>query len=102
MGEVEMRRRNVQSNESPMESVMDTIGVMDNLTRFDVFSKVQDDHLQRSQAGGIVTVITSLIIAMLFWTELTEFFAVEIVDNISVDTRINQKLPIAINISFPH
>lgn len=74
----------------------------DNLSHFDVFSKVQDDHLQKSQAGGVVTVITSFLIAILFWTELREFCNVEIVDSISVDTRINQKLPIGINITFPH
>lgn len=75
---------------------------MDNLTHFDVFSKVQEHHLQKSQSGGIVTVVTSFIIAILFWTELREFCTVEIVDSISVDTRINQKLPIGINITFPH
>lgn len=75
---------------------------MDNLQRFDVFSKVQDHHLQKTQGGGIVTVITSFVIAILFWTELLEFCAVEIVDNISVDTRINQKLSIGINMTFPH
>jgi len=75
---------------------------MDNLQTFDVFSKVHDDHMQKSQAGGVVTVITSFIIAILFWTELREFCTVEVIDSISVDTRINQKLPIGINITFPH
>jgi len=90
-----MRRRNA-GEESGLG------GMMDNLQSFDVFSKVQDDHMQKSQGGGIITVITSFIIAILFWTELQEFCTVEIVDSISVDTRINQKLPIGINITFPH
>merc|ERR1719311_375346 len=92
-----MRRRNVGSHS---DSASETI--MDNLQSFDVFSKVHDDHMQKSQAGGIVTVITSFIIAILFWTELREFCTVEVIDSISVDTRINQKLPIGINITFPH
>jgi len=92
-----MRRRNVGGGgESAVESVMD------NLSNFDVFSKVHDDHMQKSQAGGIVTVITSFIIAILFWTELREFCTVEVIDSISVDTRINQKLQIKLNITFPH
>jgi len=82
------------------ESSMD--GALDQLQRFDVFSKVDEHHMQKSQAGGIVTVITSFIIAILFWTELAEFLTVEVVDSISVDTRINQKLPIGLNITFPH
>jgi len=94
-----MRRRNVQAG-SVMETSMDN--AFSSLQSFDVFSKVQDDHLQKSQAGGVVTVITSFIIAILFWTELREFCNVEVVDSVSVDTRINQKLPIGINITFPH
>jgi hypothetical protein len=91
-----MRRRNTGGGNESMENVLD------NLSTFDVFSKVHDDHMQKSQAGGIVTVITSFLIAILFWTELREFCTVEVIDSISVDTRINQKLPIGINITFPH
>lgn len=57
---------------------------------------------KKSQAGGGVTIITAFIIATLFWIEIGEFMAVETVHSISVDTRINQKLPIGINITFPH
>lgn len=92
-----LRRRTASTGKSESYE-----SVMDNLCNFDVFSKVHDDHMQKSQAGGIVTVITSFIIAILFWTELREFCTVEVVDSISVDTRINQKLPIGINITFPH
>jgi hypothetical protein len=92
-----LRRRNVSATaESTVENVMD------NLSSFDVFSKVHDDHMQKSQAGGIVTVITSFIIAILFWTELREFCTVEVIDSITVDTRINQKLKIGLNVTFPH
>jgi hypothetical protein len=94
-----MRRRNVGTTHKEESAVN---SALENLQAFDVFSKVQEDHLQKSQAGGIVTVITSFIIAILFWTELREFCTVEIIDSISVDTRINQKLPIGINITFPH
>jgi len=89
-----MRRRT--GNESSMENAMD------QLQNFDVFSKVHENHMQKSQAGGAVTVVTSFIIAVLFWTELSEFCTVEVVDTISVDTRLNQKLPIGLNITFPH
>jgi len=94
-----MRRRNVPASKTD-ESSMNS--ALSNLQAFDVFSKVQDDHLQKSQAGGIVTMITAIIIAILFWTELQEFCSVEIVDSITVDTRINQKLPISMNVTFPH
>jgi len=78
------------------------MGALESLKKFDVYTKVQDDCVQKSQAGGIVTVITSFILALLFWIELREFCSVEAIDSISVDTRINQKLPIGLNITFPH
>jgi hypothetical protein len=75
---------------------------LESLKRFDVYTKVHEDYVQRSQAGGIVTLITSCIIALLFWEEVAEFLSVEVVHSISVDTRINMKLPISLNITFPH
>jgi len=39
---------------------------------------------------------------LLFGSEVLEFFTVEVVHSISVDTRINQKLPISLDITFPH
>jgi len=95
-----MRRRNVPSSSSEGESTAER--ALNSLKSFDVYSKVHDDYVQKSQAGGYVTVITSCIIALLFWAELLEFCSVEVVHSISVDTRINQKLPISLNITFPH
>lgn len=95
-----MRRRNVAASDIDTEST--TRKALESLKKFDVYTKVQDDYVQKSQAGGIVTVITSFIIALLFWIELNEFFTTEIQHSISVDTRINQKLPIGLNITFPH
>jgi len=95
-----IRRRNVPSSQPSEGST--TSRALESLKSFDVYTKVQDDCVQRSQAGGVVTVITAFIIAFLFWTELRAFCTVEVVHSISVDTRINQKLPISLNITFPH
>eukprot|EP00811_Abedinium_folium_P035669 NODE_8443_length_1495_cov_5.529971.p1 GENE.NODE_8443_length_1495_cov_5.529971~~NODE_8443_length_1495_cov_5.529971.p1 ORF type:complete len:408 (-),score=126.50 NODE_8443_length_1495_cov_5.529971:270-1400(-) len=93
-----MRRRatSTRTEESASEKAFET------LRHFDVYAKVHDDYLQRSGAGGVVTVITGCIILFLFWSEFIDFCTTEIVDSISVDTRINQKLPIGLNITFPH
>lgn len=95
-----IRRRNVGGASEEGETSRSR--ALDSLKSFDVYSKVHDDYVQKSQAGGVVTVITSCIIAVLFWAELLEFCSVEVVHSISVDTRINQKLPITLNITFPH
>jgi len=92
-----IRRRNVQSvaeNPDP--------GAFESLRNFDIYSKVKEDCVEKSSSGSVVTLITSLIVFYLFWTELGEFLTVDIVDSIAVDTSINQKLPIKMNITFPH
>jgi len=95
-----MRRRNVASKDDG--NANGSSQALESLKNFDVYNKVHDDYMQKTKSGGIVTVITSLILAVLFWTELNEFFTTEIIDSISVDTRINQKLSIGLNITFPH
>jgi len=95
-----IRRRNVPSSQLFDDST--TSRALESLKGFDVYTKVHEDCVQRSQAGGVVTIITALIIAFLFWTELREFCTVEVVHSISVDTRLHQKLPIGLNITFPH
>mmetsp|Transcript_86544 Transcript_86544/g.242370 ORF Transcript_86544/g.242370 Transcript_86544/m.242370 type:complete len:383 (-) Transcript_86544:126-1274(-) len=96
-----IRRRNVGGGKtSAVESTASR--ALESLKHLDVHMKVHEDCLQKSQAGGVVTVITSFIVAILFWTEMNDFCSREIVDSISVDTRINQKLPIRLNVTFPH
>jgi len=90
-----MRRRHVGESSG-------TSKAFQGLKHFDVYSKVHDDYMKKSQSGGIVTVITFVLLAYLFWCELGTYLTTEIVDHILVDTTINQKLPIAVNITFPH
>mmetsp|Transcript_39746 Transcript_39746/g.89007 ORF Transcript_39746/g.89007 Transcript_39746/m.89007 type:complete len:377 (+) Transcript_39746:177-1307(+) len=93
-----IRRRKVASLDEPALGS----AALEGLKHFDVYTKVHDDYIMRSQAGGVVTLVTSFIIALLFWTELGEFLTVEVTDSISVDTRINQKLHIGLDITFAH
>jgi len=95
-----IRRRNVPGTQASDDFT--AARALESLKSFDVYTKVQDDFVQKSQAGGVVTVITAFIIAILFWTEVCTFCTVEVAHSVSVDTRLNQKLPIGLNITFPH
>eukprot|EP00928_Gymnodinium_smaydae_P006465 TRINITY_DN12296_c0_g1_i1.p1 TRINITY_DN12296_c0_g1~~TRINITY_DN12296_c0_g1_i1.p1 ORF type:complete len:385 (-),score=99.27 TRINITY_DN12296_c0_g1_i1:299-1453(-) len=96
-----LRRRRA---EAPAASAGEstTKRALESLRHFDVYTKVDEDCLQRSTGGGVVTVITSCIVTFLFWSELCAFCSHEVVDSITVDTRINQKLSIGLNVTFPH
>jgi len=93
-----MRRRNVPSNaDKPTVS-----RALDSLQNFDMYAKVQEDCMQKSKSGGAVTVVTALILVMLFLSELNEFFTLEVIDSVTIDTRMFQKLHIRMNVTFPH
>jgi endoplasmic reticulum-Golgi intermediate compartment protein 3 len=95
-----IRRRNVTGSVDQVEETVSS--ALSSLKKFDVYNKVHDDYVQKSKSGGAVTLITSIIITMLLYSEICEFMSVEVVDSITVDTSINRKLPIGINITFPH
>lgn len=94
-----MRRRNVGVSEAEQSSARKVIA---SLKHLDVYNKVHEDFVQKSQAGGAVTIVTSFLVVLLFWAELTEFFRIEVDHSISVDTRLKQKLRIGLNVTFPH
>mmetsp|Transcript_20234 Transcript_20234/g.60963 ORF Transcript_20234/g.60963 Transcript_20234/m.60963 type:complete len:366 (-) Transcript_20234:56-1153(-) len=77
-------------------------GVLAQLRQFDVYAKVQDDYKIRTQSGGLISLASMVIMVALFCTELSNYLTSEVVDHIIVDTTLNQKLPIGLNITFPH
>lgn len=72
------------------------------LKKFDVYSKVHDDYRIRTHSGGLISVLSIFIMVALFISELISYLTVELVDHIIVDTTLDQKLPIGLNITFPH
>eukprot|EP00440_Ansanella_granifera_P061898 gb/GFBE01067109.1/.p1 GENE.gb/GFBE01067109.1/~~gb/GFBE01067109.1/.p1 ORF type:complete len:373 (+),score=81.66 gb/GFBE01067109.1/:1-1119(+) len=96
-----IRRRNVTGINDSLDDFARS-GALEKLKHFDVYNKVHDDYVQKRQTGGAVTIVTSLIVAALLYSEIRDFLSVEIVHSISVDTRTRQKLPISLDITFPH
>jgi hypothetical protein len=72
------------------------------LRRFDMYGKVYDEHKVNTNSGGVISVATLVLLVVLFVHELNLFVTVEFKDHILVDTSLNQKLPISLNITFPH
>lgn len=76
--------------------------VFGTLKKFDVYQKVHDDYKVKTDSGGFVSILSLLFMLFLFLSELSTYLSVEIIDHIVVDTSLNQKLPISLNITFPH
>lgn len=73
-----------------------------SIKKLDFYSKVHDDYRIKTQSGGLISLVSFITIAVLFFSELNNYLTVEVVDHIIVDTTLNQKLPIGLNITFPH
>mmetsp|Transcript_47343 Transcript_47343/g.135768 ORF Transcript_47343/g.135768 Transcript_47343/m.135768 type:complete len:378 (-) Transcript_47343:70-1203(-) len=93
-----VRRRNVASSG---EGESKANQALEKVKRFDVFSKVDEDYLEKSQTGGTVTVVAAIFMALLFVVELQEFFTVQVHDSVLVDTSWKKVLPISLNLTFP-
>merc|ERR1719235_2081213 len=76
--------------------------VFGTLKKFDVYQKVHDDYKVKTDSGGFVSMISIIIICVLFVSELKAYLTSEVIDHIVVDTTLDQKLPISLNITFPH
>mmetsp|Transcript_85312 Transcript_85312/g.217378 ORF Transcript_85312/g.217378 Transcript_85312/m.217378 type:complete len:368 (-) Transcript_85312:140-1243(-) len=79
-----------------------TGGMLSQFKEFDVYSKVHEDYRIRTQSGGLISLVSMVTIAILFVSELDTYFNIEVVDHIIVDTTLDQKLSIGLNITFPH
>ena len=49
------------------------MGVWDTFSRLDAYPKVNEDFFQRSISGGIITIVSSIIMLCLFISELSKF-----------------------------
>jgi len=75
---------------------------LSELKKFDVYAKVHDDYRIQTKSGGAISLASIIAMTLLFLTELNGYLTVEVVDHIIVDTTLNQKLPIGMNVTFPH
>jgi hypothetical protein len=93
-----MRQRSIQAAPSKGAGV----GTLRSLKRFDIYSKVDEDYRIQTRSGGVVSLVSMLTMLLLVLTQLHEYLTVEVIDHIIVDTTLDQKLPIGVNITFPH
>lgn len=76
--------------------------MISQLKQFDVYSKVHDDYSIKTRSGGAISLVALLAMVILFISELNQYLTVEVIDHIIVDTTLNQKLAIGVNITFAH
>ena len=72
---------------------------MPAIREFDAFPKTLPSYKTRSSRGGLVTLVLSLIIAVLVWFELSEFLFGEPTYSFEVDKGIGHQLQINVDMT---
>ena len=76
-------------------------GVMRSLQRFDAFPKVNEDFFQRTLSGGVITLVATIVVAVLFVSQLRVFMAVNTDYELSVDSSRGEQMRIHLDATFP-
>lgn len=73
-----------------------------NLLSFDAFSKTVEDARIRTASGGLVTILSAIIITLLSLSEFADYRRIEYRPELAVDKARGAKMSINLNITFPH
>eukprot|EP00744_Colponema_vietnamica_P020097 GILI01028528.1.p1 GENE.GILI01028528.1~~GILI01028528.1.p1 ORF type:complete len:386 (-),score=78.63 GILI01028528.1:38-1195(-) len=79
----------------------DTPKFLQRIKEFDVYPKVEEDYRVRTLSGGAVSIVSGIIIILLFLSELNSYLTGDRVEHVVVDVSRGQKLRINFNITFP-
>lgn len=91
-----------QRGKRPHEYAAPLQNVVERARKFDIYSKVHDDYRVKTRTGGFISLMASSVSLFLILQAIVEYTTVEIVDHVMVNTKLYEKLPISINITFHH
>eukprot|EP00250_Pteridium_aquilinum_P003513 c13825_g1_i2 orf=635-1795(-) len=74
---------------------------LSRIRQLDAFPKVNEDFYRRSLSGGIITLISSVVMLLLFLTELRIYLHPVTTTELTVDTSRGETLQIYLDITFP-
>jgi hypothetical protein len=70
-------------------------------TRLDAFTKTVEDARVRTTSGGVVTIVSLIVIFWLTWGEWADYRRVTVRPELAVDKGRGERMEISLNISFP-
>ncbi|GBM23858.1 Endoplasmic reticulum-Golgi intermediate compartment protein 3, partial [Araneus ventricosus] len=75
--------------------------ISEQIRKFDAYPKTLEDFRVKTFAGAAVTVVSAVIITLLFISELNYYLTPEITEELFVDVSRGEKLRINIDVTFP-
>ncbi|KAG0480371.1 hypothetical protein HPP92_011229 [Vanilla planifolia] len=76
-------------------------GLFGKLRQLDVYPKINEDFYSRTLSGGIITIISSIVMFLLFVSELRLYLHLVTETKLVVDTSRGERLRINFDITFP-
>lgn len=78
-----------------------TNSIAEHIRKFDAYPKTLEDFRIKTFSGAAVTVVSAVIITVLFLSELNYYLTLEITEELFVDVSRGEKLRINIDVTFP-
>nr|KMM70386.1 endoplasmic reticulum-Golgi intermediate compartment protein 3 [Coccidioides posadasii RMSCC 3488] len=76
--------------------------VKSRFTRLDAFAKTVEDARIRTRSGGVVTIVSLIVVILLVWGEWRDYRRVVVLPELIVDKGRGERMEIHLNITFPH
>eukprot|EP00879_Flechtneria_rotunda_P009695 GHRR01010144.1.p1 GENE.GHRR01010144.1~~GHRR01010144.1.p1 ORF type:complete len:313 (+),score=78.67 GHRR01010144.1:280-1218(+) len=72
------------------------------LSALDAFPKVNEDFFKKTMSGGVITIVASVLMALLFFSELRLYLTTQTAHELVVDTSRGAHIDILFDVTFPH
>ncbi|KAK0588854.1 hypothetical protein LWI29_006255 [Acer saccharum] len=82
-----------------MSSTMSSI--LNKLRNLDAYPKINEDFYSRTLSGGLITLVSSLVMLFLFFSEFSLYLHTVTQTKLLVDTSRGEKLRITFDVTFP-
>ncbi|KAE8669119.1 Endoplasmic reticulum vesicle transporter protein isoform 2 [Hibiscus syriacus] len=76
-------------------------GIMNKLRNLDTYPKINEDFYSRTLSGGVITLVSSVVMFLLFFSELRLYLHAVTETKLVVDTSRGETLRINFDITFP-
>ncbi|XP_010535613.1 PREDICTED: endoplasmic reticulum-Golgi intermediate compartment protein 3-like [Tarenaya hassleriana] len=76
-------------------------GIMNRLRNLDAYPKINEDFYSRTLSGGVITLVSSIVMLILFFSELRLYLHPVTATQLRVDTSRGEKLQINFDVTFP-
>ncbi|KAK1303042.1 Protein disulfide isomerase-like 5-4 [Acorus calamus] len=76
-------------------------GLFNKLRNLDAYPKINEDFYSRTLSGGVITIASSVLMTLLFFSELRLYLHVVTETELVVDTSRGETLRINFDVTFP-